>query len=103
VAVSVINLAQFDRLLIAIIPLNLLCHISLRFNGMSYDDPLTHCTGKQRCYLCKEVRAHPVCVKTADSNIIAVVLLPLTVSALYRTILVFRSDCVHCLIICIEI
>ena len=49
-AVSVINLAQFDRLLIAIIPLNLLCHISLRFNGMSYDDPLTHCTGKQRCY-----------------------------------------------------
>jgi len=63
VFVEAINIAEFARLIIAIILLTSVCHISVRFIVMPCDDPMALYTEEQHCHLCYQHSTNPVCVR----------------------------------------
>ena len=58
-----LNFAQLARLIIAFIFLTFVCHISVRFIGMPYDDPMALYAANQHYHLCNHHNTHPGRVK----------------------------------------
>jgi len=91
-----INLAQFASLFIAHILMTLVCLISVRFIGLRYNLRLITSANKRTSHLRNQLSVCPV-QETVDTNSIAAVLFPFTVSALHEAI--NFPDYVHDLII----
>ena len=63
VFVEAINIAEFARLIIALVLLTFVCHISVRFIAMPCDDPMALYAEEQHSHLCNQNSTHPVCVR----------------------------------------